>query len=67
MRASSGQGKNQSIVVQLTSVGNVLNLLLKSYPTGDIQITICRFFLHKDTKNWYFSLGDPTGLIADIS
>lgn len=59
INASSGQGKNQSIVVQFTKVGNVLNLLLKSYPTGDIQITIWRFFLHKLTKYWYFSFKEP--------
>jgi len=54
IKASSGQGKNQSIVVQLTSVGKVLSLLLKSYPTGDIQMTIWRFALHSETKYWYF-------------
>lgn len=34
-RASSGQGKNQSIVVQFTKEGKVLNLLLKASPTGE--------------------------------
>lgn len=51
IKASSGQGKNQSIVVQLTRVGKVLNLLLKSYPTGDIQMTMCRLALQSETKN----------------
>jgi hypothetical protein len=65
--ASSGQGKNQSIVVQLTRVGKVRSLRLKSYPTGDMQMTICRLFLHRETKYWYFSLKDPTGLMVEIS
>jgi len=50
IKASSGHDKNQSIVVQLTRVGKVLSLRLKSYPTGDMQITICRLALHKETK-----------------
>ena len=66
IKASSGQGKNQSIVVQFTRVGKVLNLLLKSSPTGDIQMTMWRLALQSETKNWYFSLNEPTGLIADI-
>lgn len=66
-RAYYGQGKNQSIVVQLTKLGKVLNLLLKSYPTGDMHITICKLFLHKLTKNWYFSFTDPVGFRVLIS
>ena len=46
LSASYGHGKNQSIVVQLTKVGNVLSLLLKESPTGENTNTICRFFLH---------------------
>lgn len=67
IKASYGQGKNQSIVVQLTKLGKVLNLLLKSSPTGDIQITIWRLFLQSSTKYWYFSFGDPAGRILPIS
>ena len=57
--ASSGQGRNQSIVVQLTSAGNVRNLRLKASPTGLILMTKCKFFLHYATKYPYFSLGVP--------
>ena len=67
IRAYYGHGKNQSIVVQLTRVGKVLNLLLKSSPTGDIQMTMWRLLLQSWTKYWYFSLKEPTGFIADIS
>lgn len=67
IKASYGQGKNQSIVVQFTKVGNVLSLLLKSSPTGDMHITMCRLFLQSWTKYWYFSLKDPTGFIEVIS
>ena len=67
IRASYGQGKNQSIVVQFTNVGNVLSLLLKSSPTGDMQITMCKLFLHNWTKYWYFSLNEPIGFIEAIS
>lgn len=64
LRASWGHGKNQSIVVQFTSVGKVLNLLLKDSPTGENVSTKWRFFLHSPIKNKYFSLGVPG---ADIS
>jgi hypothetical protein len=37
-------------VVQLTKVGKVLSLRLKSSPTGDMQITICKLFLQRETK-----------------
>lgn len=67
INAYYGHGKNQSIVVQFTREGKVLNLLLKSYPTGDMQMTICKLFLQSWTKNWYFSLKDPVGLIEVIS
>ena len=50
LRASSGHGKNQSIVVQFTKAGKVRNLRLNASPTGDIQITRCKFFLHYFTK-----------------
>lgn len=66
-RASSGHERNQSIVVQLTRDGKVLNLLLKSYPTGDIQMTMWRLDLQSWTKYWYFSLKDPTGFKAVTS
>jgi len=46
LRASSGHGKNQSIVVQLTNPGKVLILRLKLSPTGLIQRTKCKFSLH---------------------
>ena len=67
IKAYSGHAKNQSIVVQLTKDGKVLNLLLKSSPTGDIQMTICKFFLQSCTKYWNFSLNEPVGLIVVIS
>ena len=35
-RASSGQGKNQSMLVELTKPGKFLHLSLKVSPAGDI-------------------------------
>ncbi len=32
-----------------------------------MQITIWRLALQRETKYWYFSLKDPTGLMAVIS
>jgi len=46
LNASSGQGKNQSIVVQFTKPGNVLIRLLKLSPTGEKHKTRCKFSLH---------------------
>ena len=50
-RASSGQGKNQSIVVQFTKAGNVTNRFLNSALAGENDRTICNFYLHYLTKN----------------
>ena len=58
-RASSGQGKNQSIVVQFTSDGNVLSLRLNASPTGENARTKCKFYLQIFTKYLYFSFGVP--------
>jgi hypothetical protein len=66
INASSGHGRNQSIVVQFTKVGKVRSLRRKSSPTGDMQITMCRLFLQRETKYWYFSLNDPTGFMVEI-
>ena len=45
IKASFGQGKNQSITVLLTKAGNCLALLLNDSPTGEKQIDICNFCL----------------------
>ena len=50
LRASSGHGKNQSIVVQFTRPGKVLMRLLKLSPTGEKQRARWRFSLHSYTK-----------------
>lgn len=44
-KASLGQGKNQSMTVELTKAGNCLALLLKLSPTGEKQRAICNFCL----------------------
>ena len=44
-KASLGQGKNQSMTVELTKAGNCLALLLKLSPTGEKQSDICNFCL----------------------
>ena len=66
-KASLGQGKNQSIVVQFTNPGKVLSLLLKSSPTGENARRRCRFFLHYDTKYKYFSFGEPDASVPTSS
>jgi len=50
LKASSGHGKNQSRVVQLTKPGKVLILRLNPSPTGLIHKTKCKFSLHLLTK-----------------
>jgi len=50
LKASSGQGKNQSIVVQFTNPGKVLILFLKDSPTGEKHKTMCKFYLQVFTK-----------------
>lgn len=40
-RASSGQGKNQSILVFETNPGKFLHLILRVSPAGDIARIIC--------------------------
>ena len=42
--ASSGQGWNQSITVELTKAGNFRDRFRKSSPTGEKQRTTCKFF-----------------------
>jgi len=59
LRADSGQGKNQSIVVQFTIEGNVLILERKASPTGLKVNTKCKFFLQVFTKKANFSFGVP--------
>ena len=49
-RASSGHGKNQFIVQQLTSAGNFLLLILKESPTGLIAKTTCSLYLTLSTN-----------------
>lgn len=56
-RASSGQGRNQSIVVQFTSAGKERRRERNCDETGEKVRTTCRFCLHWETKYWYFSFG----------
>lgn len=49
--ASSGQGWNQSITVQLMMAGNFLALPLKPSPTGEKQSDICKFLRTRSRKN----------------
>jgi hypothetical protein len=46
IRASSGQVKNQSMVVQFTTPGKLLIVFLKLFPIGLIQMIRCKFSLH---------------------
>lgn len=48
--ASSGQGKNQSIVHSLNRAGNLRDLSLNFYPTGEKHNTICKLSLNLSTK-----------------
>lgn len=53
MRASSGHGKNQLIVQQLTKAGNFLHLTLNASPIGLIDKTTCNRSLTLYTKVLY--------------
>ncbi len=66
-KASAGQGRNQSMVVQFTSPGKVLILFLKVSPTGEKQSTICRFSLQVLTKWLNFWLLVPEGTSSDTA
>lgn len=48
--AASGQGKNQSIVVQLMRDGKFRHLTRRASPTGDMQSTTWRFSRTRVTK-----------------
>ena len=50
IKASSGQGKNQSIVHSANKAGNFLDLSLNFYPTGEKHNTICKLSLTLSTK-----------------
>jgi hypothetical protein len=52
-KASSGHSKNQSIVQQLTKLGNILTLVLKASPIGEKHKTICKNFLTYSIKKAY--------------
>lgn len=56
LSASYGQGRNQSMAQQLTKDGNILSLLLKSSPIGDMANTIWTFYLHFCKKSIHISL-----------
>lgn len=60
LNASSGQGRNQSIVVQFTKAGKVLNLLLKASPTGENVKHKWSFSLQILINYAYFSLLVPS-------
>lgn len=55
--ASSGQARNQSIVVQFTSAGNVRKRRRKASPTGEKASTKCRFLLQV-SKNTLMIMGE---------
>lgn len=50
IRASSGHGRNQSILHSLKIAGNFLALSLNFCPTGEKQSTIWRLSLTLSTK-----------------
>ncbi len=52
IRASSGHGKNQSMVHSLNKAGNFLALPLKASPTGEKQSVICKFRFTRSMKNF---------------
>lgn len=56
--ASSGQGKNQSIVQQLTRPGNLRHLTLRTSPMGLIDKMICSLSRTLSTKVRYIVSGD---------
>jgi hypothetical protein len=59
-KASVGQAKNQSIVQQFTSEGNIRTLFWKASPIGEKANTILKLFLHLSTKYLYNYSGDPS-------
>jgi hypothetical protein len=71
-RTSSGQGVNQSMVVQLMSAGKRRQRLRNASPTGLMQSTMCRLFWHWRTKvfqQFVLSAGTPsasqTGIMSE--
>jgi hypothetical protein len=49
-KASLGQVRNQSIVVQLTREGYFLKYSSNCYPAGLMNSTMCKFLLHLLSK-----------------
>lgn len=67
--ASSGQGWNQSITVQLIIAGNLVALYLKRSPTGEKQRDICKFLFTLSMKNFQqlsFESKIPSPLTAGL-
>lgn len=57
-KASSGQGKNQSIVHSLNKAGNFLALSLNLTPTGEKAKTICKLSLTLSIKKFHKSVAE---------
>mmetsp|Transcript_5846 Transcript_5846/g.17897 ORF Transcript_5846/g.17897 Transcript_5846/m.17897 type:complete len:315 (+) Transcript_5846:1681-2625(+) len=58
--ASWGHAVNQSMVVQLTSDGNLRRRSRNASPTGENDSTTCRLRLTSDTKNEYSASLEPS-------